>query len=291
MKTQELYQELTNQVIHLMDKHGSDWIKPWAGSNANNHNKFTKTIYSGFNCLSTGLSIYKNNFKSNEWGTFKQWANAGYKLKKGSKGTAIIFWSLVEKRSADADDSETFPIAKSYYIFNAEQIEGYEVQPIKITEDFTVERVDNIINSSKVKLQHGSNRACYIPAQDMIMMPEKSSFTGTDTSSNIESYYNTLLHELAHWTGHKSRLDRKLNSRFGNDAYAFEELIAELSAVFSTARLDISPEPRADNAKYLNNWKRVLRDDPRALQKACALAQKATDYLLQFDVVENKKVA
>jgi antirestriction protein ArdC len=122
-------------------------------------------------------------------------------------------------------------------------------------------------------------------------MPNKSDFTGTDTSDSQECYYSTLLHELGHWTGHKDRLNRNLNNRFGNQAYAFEELVAELSAVFSCARLGITLEPRVDNAKYLNGWKSMLRDDAKAIQKACALAQKATDYILQYDQVKDKKVA
>tara|TARA_R100001460_G_scaffold3504_1_gene10629 strand:+ start:2535 stop:3398 length:864 start_codon:yes stop_codon:yes gene_type:complete len=287
MKANDLYQQITNQVLDLMDKHGTDWVKPWS-SKSMNHNKFSKTLYSGFNNLATAYSAMKNGFESTEWGTYKQWTQNGYSL-KGAKGTAIIFFTMVE-REVDGD-TERFPLAKTYYIFNGDQVVGYEPEPVEITEEFTVERMDHIVSNSKVNLTHGGGTACYIPSTDSIRMPNKSDFTGTDTSDSQECYYSTLLHELGHWTGHKDRLNRNLNNRFGNQAYAFEELVAELSAVFSCARLGITLEPRVDNAKYLNGWKSMLRDDAKAIQKACALAQKATDYILQYDQVKDKKVA
>ena len=280
MKANDLYEKVTGQVIELMDKHGTNWVKPWAG-NMSNHNKFSKTLYSGFNVVATAMSAMSNGFECNEWGTYKQWTQAGYNL-KGAKGTPIIFFTMVE-REVDGE-VEKFPLAKTYYVFNGEQVNDYTPEPVEITEEFTIERMDNLVANSGVNLTHGGDKACYMgDPVDAIRMPTKSSFTGTDTSTAEECYYSTLLHEMAHWTGAKSRLKRNLNNRFGDSDYAFEELVAELSAVFSCSRLGIAVAPRADSAKYLNSWKAKLRDDSKAIQKACALAQKATDYLLKFD--------
>ena len=280
MKANDLYATVTEQVLELMEKHGTEWVKPWFDKSSN-HNKYSKTLYSGFNTIATACSAMKQGFESNEWATYNQWTKAGYSL-KGAKGTAIIFWTMLE-RTVDGE-KEKFPMAKVYHIFNAEQVVDYVPEANVDVSEFAVERIDNIITNSGAKLTHGGDTACYMHAPtDAIRMPKKSSFIGTDTSSPEECYSSVLLHELAHWTGAKSRLDRTKGKSFGDDAYAFEELVAELSAVFSCARLDVSIQPRADSAKYLNNWMATLRDNPKAIQRACSLAQKATDYIMQYD--------
>ena len=121
--------------------------------------------------------------------------------------------------------------------------------------------------------------ACYLPEPDYIEMPDCERFTGTATSSATESFYATLLHELTHWTGHEKRLDRDLTARFGENAYAMEELVAELGAAFLCADLGVTNSPRPDHAAYVGNWIRVLGSDPRAIFLASARAGAAVDYL------------
>lgn len=292
-KSKDRYQLLTDKVIELMEKHGTEWTKPWSSSIASSHhNKFTKTQYKGTNTFWTGLSCYVHGFTSNEWGTFKQWSSKGYKLKKGSKGTDIFYFDFIEKKNPDnKEEIDIIPMLKGFVVFNAEQIENYE--PVKIEDNkvvFDDKRVDNLVMNSQAKIKHGGDKAFYSPSHDFIQMPNKQDFKGTNTSTSKESYYGTLLHELAHWTGHEKRLKRDFGKRFGSNSYAFEELVAETSSTFLSCLLGLNPTPREDNAIYLNNWLSVLKKDKKAMVKAFGLAQKVSDYLLEYDV-EVKKVA
>jgi len=222
------YQIVTDTVIKLMNEHGSDWTKPWQVAALDcHHNKFSKKAYRGTNTFFTALSCFANGFSSNEWGTFKQWQKAGYKIKKGSKGTDIVFFDKVLITDKKTDEQAMVPMLKGFVVFNADQVDS-------------------------------------------------------DSTTMEQSYYGTLLHELVHWTGHPSRLDRKLANRFGSNAYAFEELVAETGSALLAAMLGLEKEPTPDHAKYLNNWLEVLKQDKRAMMKAFGLAQKAADHLLDM---------
>jgi antirestriction protein ArdC len=128
-------------------------------------------------------------------------------------------------------------------------------------------------------VKHGGERAFYRPADDIIQMPERERFLGTETSTPTEAYYGTLLHELTHWTGAKKRCDREFGKRFGDQAYAMEELVAELGAAFLCADLGISVTPRQDHAAYIDNWLSVLKADKKAIFTAASKAAQASDYL------------
>jgi len=169
-------------------------------------------------------------------------------------------------------------------VFNRCQLASYVPDSIKhIPEPKPlVERiatVDAFIANSQAIIEHSSNRACYAPGLDTIYMPPVHSFIDTPGSTATENYYSTLLHETAHWSGHPNRCNRKLDGRFGSNAYAFEELIAELSAAFLCAKLEISHTPRPDHAAYLASWLTVLRDDKKAILTAASEASKVVDFL------------
>jgi antirestriction protein ArdC len=219
-----------------------------------------------------------SGFKSPYWGTYKQWVSIGAQVSKGSKGTHIIFYSPVENGSkiTEAGEVKNYSyILKSYTVFNAEQVTGFEAPALPVPKVFNnIACIEALTVKSGAKLQFGGDRAYYSPSQDYIAMPHKTQFTSE------ASYYATLLHELAHWSGHKSRLDRDLSGRFGNEAYAAEELIAELSAAFLCARYSITGELR--HSSYIASWLRVLKNDNKAIFKAAALAQKSADYLAGF---------
>ena len=225
------YQILTNQVIELMQEHGAGWTKPWQGSAMSGHkNKFSNKLYQGTNVFCTAISAYAKGFSCNEWGTYKQWQDAGYQVKKGSKGTDIVYFDKLKIEDKTTNKDKFIPMIKGFSVFNAEQVDGYELPN---TEEkpatFNHIKAETLVNNSQAIVKH-----------------------------------------------------RKLINRFGSNAYAFEELVAETSASFLCAILKVNNKPSIDNAKYLNSWLEILKQDKKAMMKAFSLAQKATDYLLYY---------
>ena len=278
------YQMITDIVIEQMENLGSDWMKSWStNAMSGHHNVISKKAYQGTNTFLTAISSFKNGFKSNQWGTYKQWQSKGYSVKKGSKGTDIIFFDKIKIEDAETKEERFIPILKGFSIFNADQIQDYwsgSAIPVKPT--FKHEQTEQLVTNSQAIIKHGGNRAFYTSDADFIQMPHKTDFKDVDGANAMQNYYSTLLHELTHWTGHTSRLDRKLANKFGSNAYAFEELVAEVGSVFLTAMLGIEKKPQPNHAKYLNGWLEVLKQDKRAMVKAFGLAQKASDYILAY---------
>jgi antirestriction protein ArdC len=269
-----IYQQVTDKIIAELESGNlPSWVKNWSGDISADHNVITRKQYNGINTIILGMS----GFKAPQWGTYKQWLSLGAQVTKGSKGTHIIYYSPVERGSKVTEAGEVKEysyILKSYTVFNAEQVTGWEAPAIERKPFNAVASIEELTNKSGVKLQFGGDRAYYSPSQDFVAMPNKSQF------NSEAGYYATLLHELSHWSGHESRLNRDLSGRFGNEAYAAEELIAELSAAFLCARFGIAGELR--HSSYIASWLRVLKNDNKAIFKAAALAQKAADYLAGF---------
>jgi len=174
-----------------------------------------------------------------------------------------------------------------FFLFNADQVEGVEFpksdEPIAPADRSRA--VDDLINGTGAIIHETGSRAFYSPSKDHIHIPPLSAFT------NPELFYSTLLHELSHWSGHPTRLDRKegMKGRFGSSAYAMEELVAELASAFLSIQLKVSHEPRKDHAQYLNSWIKVLDQDPKAFSSAASKAQGVADYLIEFN--ERKQAA
>jgi len=177
-------------------------------------------------------------------------------------------------------------------VFNVAQVDGYQPEKGRTPEDNQVSpiaRADALMAASGAKITHQGAQAFYRPSTDEIVLPPQHLFTGTSTSSATEAYYGVALHELTHWTG--PRLQREFGKRFGDAAYAAEELVAELGAAFLCAKLGIEAEPRADHAKYLASWIKILKDDRKAFITAASKAAEARDYLLAFQAQEVKQAA
>ena len=290
---QDFNQIITDQVLTLMQEHGTNWQKPWKASAGMGHmNATTGKAYQGTNIFLTAISAMRNEFSSNEWATFKQWKTKKATVRKGQKGTAIIFFDRFKITDKETQEEKMIPLLKSFTIFNADQVDGYDAKPVKeITPKERDAQADALIAATGAVVKHGGDKAFYVPSEDFIQMPVLEDFTGTKTSTDRQAYYSTYFHELGHWTGHKTRLDRKMIGRFGSNAYAFEELIAELTAVFVTCSLGIDSEPRADHAKYLNNWIEVIKSDNKAMIKAFAQAQKASNFIQECGSVKEKESA
>jgi antirestriction protein ArdC len=277
MKTNELREEITNKVIALMEEYGTDWTKPWTlGGGGMPTNVISKKPYSGINIMMLMMS----DTGSNEWGTYKQWKDKDAQVKKGEKGTHIIFYKSLKKESVIEGAKDTvIPMMRNYTVFNASQVDGYEVvtpEPKGLGE--RMDDVDLFLSNTNAVIKSGGS-AYYSPKEDKICIPDMGYFFSTNHSSEIECYYSTLLHELTHWTGAKHRLDRDLKNKFGSKDYAREELVAELGATFLGIELGITNEPRPDHAEYLNSWMTVLKEDPSAIFKASTMASKAVAYL------------
>lgn len=285
-ETKNLYQQITDQIIQAL-KQSSNWVMPWHGHKAGlPKNVATGKSYSGVNVLSLWSAACGKGYTSNLWGTYKQWQSLGVQVRKGEKAHLIVFYKTFEKAAKDEKTGEQEIVKgfvlKSSSVFNANQVEGFTVPELEALQ--TPAQLDNVeayIKATEARILYGNAFAHYQPSNDLITMPDKDNFIGTETSTALEAYYGTILHELAHWTGHPSRLNRIIitKGRFGSDDYAMEELIAELTAAFLCAELGVSSSPRQDHANYIASWLKVLKDDKRAIFYAARQATLAMDYL------------
>jgi antirestriction protein ArdC len=275
----DIYATITDKIVAAIERGTGDFVMPWqrGGASGIPSNATTGNYYQGINIVSLWVSGME--YPHALWATYKQWAEIGAQVKKGEKATACVYYSTYEKGDSE-DDMKRIAFAKPFFVFNASQVDGWE--PPKTPEMpplARLEAVDAFAQSTGAEVIEGGSMACYVQGLDIIRMPDGKRFIDTATSTRIESYYSTLMHELTHWTAHLSRLDRDLSGRFGNEKYAMEELVAELGAAFLCASLAITPEVRADHAKYINSWISVLKRDTRAIFTASAKAQEAVEYL------------
>lgn len=276
----DIIEKVTDKIIEKMESGKVNWKKPW-NAGAMPQNYVSKRAYRGWNLFVTLFS----EFESPYYLTFNQIKKLGGTVKKGSKGLPIIFWKNFKKEVDKADGSKetkSFLIAKDWVVFNAEQVEGIDFKTVKLNELGTCEDLEKAINEmdKPVKIKHStSDKACYSPMYDEIRMPLKGQFNSTG------EYYSTLVHEVIHSTGHKSRLNR-LSINDGTfdsykHSYSYEELVAELGAAYLTAMYGVQTEHTQSNtAAYLNGWLSTFKADKQMLYKAAADAQKAVDYIV-----------
>jgi antirestriction protein ArdC len=272
MNKVDIYQDVTNRILEAMEAGDTNWLKPFTASSGMPANAVTRNEYHGINVLLLGLL---NPFQSSEWASYKQWQEKGANVQKGQKGTRIVFFKQLEKENKDTGKIDRIPLLRYSTVFNADQVDGYKSNAINLP-DLTqrLAHCDAYIDS--LNIVFGTGSPCYIPSQDSICMPSRCSFTGNQDGTPTEHYYSTMFHEVTHWTGHTSRLDR-LSDR-SREGYAFEELIAELGAAYQCRIFGIDLEPRADHAKYLGGWLKALKNDKRFIFKAAAAAQKAIGF-------------
>ena len=285
----DVYQRVTDKLLTALETCGT-WERPWlgvAGSSAMPVNVMTARQYRGTNVVMLWMAGMEGGYSSNVWGTFKQWQDKGAQVRKGESGTPILWFSILERQGEPTEQGDgtmqRVPFARCSWVFNAAQVDGYESAATIATdpERFDpIEQAEALMLASSATILHTGTTAFYRPSTDEIVLPPRDAFVATSTASAAEGYYGTALHELVHWSGAKARMDRDLTGRFGSDAYAAEELVAELGAAFLCASLGVSLEPRADQAAYLRNWIEILRNDKRAFVTAAAKASRASDYLL-----------
>lgn len=283
----DVYTRVTAQIADAIEAGADDFNMPWHRSAGGlPKNAATQIPYRGINTLTLWSASRLRGFSSPTWATLRQWNAMNARIRKGEQGSTIVFF----KPAVDSDEPDnrlpkaarTRFILRVSNVFNANQVDGWEDAQPTSRPDKTkhLEFIDDFVSSLEAEIRHGGDIAAYNQVQDCIRMPERHRFVGTATSTATEAYYSVLLHEHVHWSGHKSRLNRDLSGRFGDQAYAIEELVAELGAAFLCAELGIAAVPRRDHASYLSTWLTVLNDDKTALFRAAATAADACRYLL-----------
>lgn len=284
---ENLYRRVTAEIIRAIEAgSGEQYQMPWHRNTASGFpkNAFTSHPYHGINTLALWAAELIHGHPTPWWATYRQWQELGAQVRRGEKATPILFFKKLDVKEEE-DHSETSSekpriVVRASAVFNADQIDGWEAPGVPV-EDKTerIERVEHFIGSVGAAIRYGGDSAYYAKITDHIQMPMRSSFVGTDTSTPTEAYYATLLHEHVHWSGHPARLGRDLSGRFGEDAYAMEELVAELGAAFLCAELRITDAPRKDHALYMRSWLPALKEKPSALAIAASSAMKACRYL------------
>lgn len=292
-KTFDVYQEITDRIVAAIES-APDFELPWTRTNGGSFrrpvNIASANPYNGVNILSLWVAAQAQGFGSNLWGTYRQWQARGAQVCKGEKSSLVVFYKRIEVDDEDQGTGETVTgerlIAKASSVFNASQVEGFEVDAETLPAEPVfdpLERAEAFAKATNAQIVEHGDRACFIPATDFIQMPERRRFRGTATTTPAEGFYSTLFHELVHWSGTKVRLDRNLTGRFGSEAYAVEELIAELGAAFLCSDMQISPEPRIDHAAYVRSWLQVLKSDKKAIFTAASKASEAAKWLLAHE--------
>lgn len=268
MNSQSIAQSITDNVIKSLESGVAPWVKPWNSHGVDApYNPISKRYYNGINFIQ--LSMMPGS--THNWVTYKQAQSVGAQVRKGSKGVPVIYFSPLEVQDQVTNEIKKIPMLKTYTVFNADQVDGLELPaPAERNMNESIASCEAFIKAQRAEFKHGGNRAFYVPSLDYIQLPELDQFKSS------ADYYATALHELSHWTGHESRLDRKISNKFGNEAYAFEELVAELGSAMLCAHNKI--DGQLQHASYIASWLKVLNDDPKNILKASALAQKILDY-------------
>jgi antirestriction protein ArdC len=278
----DIHQHLTDRIVSAIEAGAGEWQMPWHRGSGSRHpvNIASGNKYRGVNVLALWIDAQVSGYSSHLWGTFRQWADKGATVRKGQNASYVVFYKQIEVEPDDngENDSKRRSYARATPVFNADQVEGFGEGTTEVAVEDLV-GVDSFIAATGATIVHGGGRACFIPKLDEIHMPARASFTGSVTSSATEAYYSTVLHELTHWTAPAHRCNRDLSGRFGTEAYAMEELVAELGAAFLCAELGITVEPRPDHAQYLAHWLNVLKADKRAIFTAASKSAEAAAFL------------
>lgn len=281
-----LHQQITENILAQLEKGAVPWVRPWKRGVGSEDtppiglptNEVSAKAYTGINILLLWAGQTEGGYGSSRWLTFRQAKERGGHVRKGERGQFVIFTKWHNKVTLEDENGQestkTVPLLRAYTVFNTEQCEGLkprpEPKPKPVAE--MEANAQEIIAATGARVLNGGDVACYETRSDRIRMPPPEAFP------EPLDYTRTLVHELAHWTGHESRLARKFGQRFGDDAYAREELVAEMGAAFTCADLGI--EPCLRHADYLASWLQVLKADSRAILRAASAASKAAAFLL-----------
>lgn len=303
MNTAEIYAHVTNTIIQMLEDHLETWQRPWITVDQDSlpaRNAFNDKAYRGINQFLLSFEMMNKNYLGNSWATFKQVKAAGGSIIKGEKSTPLIFYTkayrtgegkyvrpekaqVMSAAERQGQGISSYPMIKMFRVFNvAAQTEGldkhfYEFEPSEPLSDFQKdERAEALIGATGAKIEVvRQNKAFYNYTTDSITVPLREQF-----AQESQNWYATTLHELGHWTGHKTRLNRDMMHPFGSKEYGQEELIVELASAYLCADLGFS-KVIVNQASYVNSWLGLLKEDNKAVIRAASQAQKAADYILE----------
>jgi antirestriction protein ArdC len=279
----DISQIITDKIINILERGTVNTGPRWIGGNHAGMPTNAKTgeHYRGINVLVLWAEMADKFYASSQWLTYKQAADLGGNVRRGEKSVLCVYYQTVGKRQAnDDEEKESYFLAKPFWLFNVAQIDGL---PAEMTEIANAEATkalepcaaaEKLLLNSQATICHGFDSAYYAPSADKICLPNKERFT------SAVNYYATALHELTHWTGNESRLNRTYGKRYGDDAYAFEELVAELGAAFTVGHLGMLDATIEAHADYVQSWIKVLQNDKKAIFTAAAHASKALEFIL-----------
>lgn len=284
----DLYAEITATIAAKLEAGTLPWRCEWQRSGGSPFGPLPRRAcgqtYRGINVLLLWMAGADRGFTASRWMTFKQAIELGGCVRKGETGTGIVFFKKLDVTATNAEtgeeESASVPMMRGYTVFNVEQIDGlpadYYPAPFVAANQLERDHVaEATLRSCGATIREQGDKAFYAPGPDLVNLPEFARF------ESVGGYLATMAHELCHWTGHKSRLDRNMRGRFGSNDYAFEELVAEIGAAFIGGQLGIVGQHIDNHAAYLAHWIEVLAADKRAIFKAASLAQAAADRVLQ----------
>lgn len=307
-------QDLAEKLVEALENGVAPWQRPWTLAGAP-VNTVSGTRYKGYNAMKLIFQSYLCGYWDDpRWCTFRQAEQQGWRIKKGAKGVHIEFYTVrepigihiskgsilfVEPKAFDSEydphrfgeglifgdisgEKRTYVIIKNYVVFHASQIEGIDpFEPPCINKN---EKAERIIQDSRAEIRYGGLIAYYNPVKDYIRVPARWRF------GSQQGYYATIFHELAHWTGHLDRLNRRISSS-DVDSYAREELVAEIASMFLSAETGIpqTQELINNHAAYISSWIREIKPDPYIIFRAVSMAQKASDELLKYEYVRERR--
>jgi antirestriction protein ArdC len=283
----DIHAHVTNAIVAAIERGGTRYRMPWHHDGAPTSrpiNAVSGKGYRGCNTLLLWAAAEANNYETGRWATYRGWASLGAQVRKGERSTTVVFWKTFRKggdnpsdsRIVDGDDEPGRPrfMARGYPVFNQSQVDGYEPPVLTPLNEATRHAgADAFFTNLNIPLVTGGDQAFYRPATDTIHMPPFRQFR------DWQAHASVLLHEAGHASGARHRLDRDLSGRFGSEAYAGEELVAELTAAMALADLGIAHEPRPDHAAYVASWLKILKSETRAIFTAASKAQAAVDWM------------
>ena len=298
-KAQEYRDELVKKLCDAMEQGTAPWQKTWTDGDAP-FNAVSGRAYHGINSINLALNSQALGHPEDpRWCTFDQAKEKGWHVKPGEKGTHVEFYKFDEKPKVDdfgdpvldedgKQEVEKSVLVRNYVVFHASQIEGISPYVPKARNPIeTSEKAERILKESGAEIRHGGNEAFYSLTGDYIQVPERGQF------KTQADYYSTALHELSHWTGHPSRLNRETSSDMNSETYAKEELVAEISSMFVSAETGIpqTQEHFDNHAAYVDHWVKAIKEDPNALFRAVNQAQKASEEILKHERVREQTQA
>jgi len=284
-----LYDEITDKIIAELEAGRVPWVQPWGTSAAKAplglpRNAATSRSYSGINVLILWGAVIEHGFPGQGWLTFRQALSLGGHVRKGERGTTVVYADRFtpedEKRRAfeAGEEAQAIPFLKRFTVFNTAQCddlpEDIEATAPPPPPGMIEPQVEALIKATGIDFRIGGNRAFYVPSHDYVQVPPPAAYF------EPINWHRTALHELGHASGAEHRLNRNLSGSFGSKLYSVEEITAELISAYSCAALGIVPTVR--HADYIGSWLDVLREDNRAIVRAASQASKAADWLLSF---------